>query len=168
MNKTGNILALCGLLLLLLLWAGCKKGDDRQPCAQPQTVTLRAHCYKIVDTVVSDSVLNYPVLIPVNPQTPVRYTTSSRTSILSMYLSSLSDTCRWIVQPDSANTNIRDTLTFVYSRRLQFISNTCGYTYYYSLKNVFTRPNSPVIDSVNILVPEVTNDANVQHVRLYF
>lgn len=166
MKLSSTLLMLCGIVSVSLFIA-CNKEDERQPCNQPQTVTLRMHTYKLVDTVATDTFLNFPRLIPLDAQLPVTFTSNSRTARLSLYLSSLNDSTRWLLQADSTRPFLIDTLTFYYNRRLKFISNSCGYIYYYTLTNA-KRSSSLGKDSVNILNPEVTNDANVEHVRLYY
>lgn len=150
---------------LLLLAAACK--DERPACTQPGTVYVRARCYQRKDTVVTDSALRKPVLRPVGAGSDIAFTGSTAQTTLTFTLSPLSDTTRWLLYPDSTRPQLRDTVTFVATRRLQFVSNACGYTYYFSLRNVYST--NVGIDSIRLTnTPEVTNDANVQHLRIYF
>ena len=86
-------------------------------------------------------------------------------SKFGLVLSPLRDTSKWSIQPDSSFSPI-DTLTFIYERKLKFISNACGYSHEYTLKDVlFTRRN---LDSVRILNSAVTTKAGIENVKIYF
>jgi len=79
-------------------------------------------------------------------------------------LSPLSDTCRYYFTTDSAHQRV-DTLDFYYQRSLDFISNACGFTYFYSLDSVHTSHLN--IDTVRILNSSVTNNANITQLQIY-
>lgn len=155
-----------GCIAFCLLLGACEQ--ERPPCLQPRTVSLIAGCYQNADT----GLTSRDTLLP-NLNAAGLFADSLKLWILGsknvrqfpLTLSPLADSCQWVIQPDSAATPL-DTLTFMYNRRLQFISNACGYTYFYTLNQVrFTRYN---IDSVIIRNPTVNSDANIQHIRIYF
>jgi hypothetical protein len=80
-------------------------------------------------------------------------------------LSPATDSCSWAFASDSAAGSPFDTLTFRYTRQLQFISNACGYDYFYQLASVQTTHH--IIDSVFIANTSVTNDVNTNHLQVY-
>lgn len=75
------------------------------------------------------------------------------------------DSTSYTFRADTA-ASVRDTITFFYSPVVHFISNSCGYNYYYNINNVkFTRN---LFDSVAIVNSNVTNNIKDRHVQLYF
>jgi hypothetical protein len=104
------------------------------------------------------------VLLPIGSQTGFSF---SATSKLSLFLSPHADSCQYILSTDTALvTELLDTLTFRYDRRTQFLSNACGYTYFFTLRSVDATTNR--LDSVRVTSTDVTNDANVEHLRLFY
>jgi hypothetical protein len=171
----------CGFIkqsLLVLLacigMAACK--SERDPCLEPKNVTVNLHFYQRLSdtgTVFADTLLPNMMLNPLDG--PAVYTLEGVKGVAaySIRLSPLADSCRWYLQPDSAQLGKRDTLTFHYERRLHFISNACGYTYYYKLNTVLASPRSLAdtihsIDSVVINARDVEADASMEHVKIYF
>jgi|GEM_PF-439945 len=59
-----------------------------------------------------------------------------------------------------------DTITYYYTPSVHFISNSCGYTYYYELTGVKSTYHE--IDSIAIANRAVTQDLNTSHVRIIF
>ncbi|MEO6833595.1 MAG: DUF6452 family protein [Chitinophagaceae bacterium] len=163
-----RVVVFIGLSLLLLAGIiSCKK-DQRDPCLQPTTTVLVAHCVRHFDTSATliDTALPNPVMHPITNQ-PKQYYYGGvpRLIQLSFSLSNVSDTSRWVLQPDSA-VAIQDTLSFYYQRQLHFLSNACGYTYFYHLDSVASTRNA--IDSIRLEAADITNDANVENLKLIF
>ena len=156
------------------LLAACEAGRD--PCLQPQNVAVQLHFYqKAADTgsTFRDTLLPNMLLNPLD--NPAVYTVNGVKNVAAytIRLSPLDDVCRWYLQPDSARPDRRDTITFAYQRKLHFISNACGYTYYFNLSDV--RPSGRVlgdtihsIDSIVIADREVNGDAGKEHLKIYF
>lgn len=152
------------LFSLLIFVASCSV--DRDPCLLPKTTTLRIGTYQVVDTsnVVTDSLLPKPIWIAIDSNRGILF--GEDISKFGLTLSSVADSCRYAIQPDSAVASF-DTLTFYYQRRLQFLSNACSYTYYFNLTSVRTTYNA--IDSLKITNTDVNSDANSQeHVQIFF
>lgn len=168
-SKGRNLLLLFSLVAAVLLVA-CSQ--QRQPCLEPTNISVRAGIYTTnIDTAGVASIVSYALPSPVwgiidslGNSTFLYFNTN--TSFFRFTLSSLSDECRWIIRPDTLANTITDTLTFSYSRQLTFVSNGCGYRYYYTLNNVNTTHNN--IDSVITNKTEVNNDLNAEHIRIYF
>lgn len=153
--------------LAAIFIASCK--PVRDPCLEPKIVNLRAGVYRHADTgtAIIDSALTTPILVALDaPLTPNAFIYTTRTSKLLFTLNGNSDSTRWIIQPDSTVTAPRDTLTFYYAHQLQFLSNACGYTYFYFLNSLSTTRHA--IDSVFITNQAVTSTANVEHVKIYY
>src|ERR1051325_2017392 len=140
------------ILIVLVLVAGvfysCEK--ERDPCLQPRTIVLRAGAYHPADTgrPIHDTALPDPVLIAITTYTTQNavHQTTQRNKF-TFQLSETADSCSWVVRPDSA-VAIQDTLTFFYQRQLRFLSNACGYTYFFNLQQV--RATRHALDSVLI------------------
>ena len=147
--------------------AGCEKIEERDPCLQPRTVSLRGGAYRrAADTgfAVTDTTLRFIFLAPIGAQTGFAFPSSRK---FSLFLSPLTDSCRYVLATDtSQNPALLDTLTFRYTRRTQFLSNACGYTYFFTLDTVLATSNR--LDSVRTTSPDVTNDANVEHLRIFY
>jgi hypothetical protein len=160
-------LCFVSIIITLLLAAGCSK-DERDPCLEPRTAMLRAHAYHHADTGtgIIDTLLPNPVLRPLTGGV-VQYFFGGvkRVSQLSFSLSNLADSSAWVVRPDSA-IDVEDTLVFYYDRQLRFLSNACGYTNFYNMRQVATTRHA--LDSVIIAHSDVTADANVVHLKFYY
>lgn len=159
------MLFLSGLIIL----SGCTQ--ERNPCLQPVTAFTRLGCYQWVpsDTglVARDTLLPYVHLGALdNDSLKFLYFGTKQQSKFSILLSPILDSCRWLLQTDSVTTSL-DTITFYYDRSLQFISGACGYTHFYTLREIsWTRHQ---IDSVYIANPTIDLDVNSgEHVQIFF
>lgn len=167
MIKPAQILLL--VIVCSVLWMACEQ--ERDPCLQPRTVSMRMLFGKAVETdtgiAVSDSALPNAMIGVVDSPFALAYAAKGLKE-LSFTLSPLADSTSIFIQPDSArNTRFDiDTVTFFYQRRLAFISTACGYTYHYFLTGL--RNTSYNIDSVIVLSNDVTDNANLQHVKVYY
>lgn len=74
------------------------------------------------------------------------------------------DTIRYRFRVDTAAT-LFDTLVFYYDPVVHFVSNNCGYTYYFNLRNV--KVTGHAIDSSSLVDINVTNDVQKRNVQLY-
>jgi hypothetical protein len=156
-------------VLLLVLWAACT--PQRDLCLQPQIVYAHIGCHYIyTDTLgnesTRDSLLPNANIIAIDIDTAKGWIIGAKgANAFTLLLSPKQDSCIWLIQPDSAVSPI-DTLIFQYQRNLQFLSNACGFTYYYNLKNINTTTHN--IDSVIIANANVNNSPNIEHVKVYF
>ena len=155
--------------VILCLWsvaAACN--TDRLSCLEPVTPQLTMHCYQYIDSnnTYIDTLLPNANIVSIDIDSARFWAIGVKEqSQFSIVLSSLHDTTRWAIQSDSAITPI-DTLTFIYTRKLNFVSNACGYNYLYDLIQVLsTRHN---IDSVAINNSAVTTKAGIEHVKIFF
>ncbi len=151
-------------VLVVLSAAACRKDDRRDPCIQPRTVYMRVGAYTLRDTTYVDSLLPSAVFIPVGANGALVSTAPS--SRFALPLSPNADSSAYIVIADTAALGVRDTVVFRYRHTLIFLSNACGYTYFYTLTGVSHSRNA--LDSVAVLDPAVTNDADPEHIRLYY
>jgi hypothetical protein len=157
------------LILLSLGWMACEQEKD--PCLEPRTVATQVGIYTARETdtgiMVVDSTL--PNVIAGVPDSTYAFVYAAKNiKSFSFVLSPLVDSTSIFIIPDSAKQSKfdRDTVTFFYARRLQFISTSCGYTYYYTLYG--KRYTTYNIDSVLIVNGDVTNNVNVQHVKIFY
>jgi hypothetical protein len=156
------------LLLCAVVWESCTQEGD--PCLLPTTVTARFGTYHAVETdtgiAVFDSTLPKPIIGVVD--STGLFASRDAAKKFSVILSPLADSTRFFIIPDSAKQSQFDidTLTLFYNRKLQFISTACGYTYYYTIYGERHTTNN--IDSVRIANGNVTNNVNIEHVKIYF
>jgi predicted nucleic-acid-binding Zn-ribbon protein len=75
------------------------------------------------------------------------------------------DSIRYTFRTDSIS-NVFDTITFYYEPSVHFISNNCGYNYFYNIKKV--AHTTHMIDSFAIPNSNVSDDAKTENVQLYF
>lgn len=153
---------LSAFLFSFLLFA-CNQ--ERDPCLQPTTVSCRIRTIRpLTDSTVADTLLKNPLWVAIDSLNGIQY--PAGTAYFSLLMSPITDSCRYSLQPDTASI-VKDTLTFYYKRKLQFLSNACGYTYYFSLLNINTTNH--LIDSVKINNADVNGNVNSpEHVQIYF
>lgn len=61
--------------------------------------------------------------------------------------------------------NIADTVTFIYSRDVRFVSQACGASYVFTMKDI--RNTGILIDSVVVNDGRITN-ADMENIQIYF
>ena len=159
MTKKYWLLCFC----LLVLFCACEQ--DRDPCLQPTNVYLRVKALRhVTDTTFADTLLVHPRWTAIDTGVTLVYL--PKTSAFNLLLNPKSDSCRYALQADSA-VNVFDTLTFYYDHRLQFLSNACGYTYFYTLHNISTTLHN--LDSVKLKNEDVNSNVNTpEHVQVFF
>ncbi len=170
----GRVIILFYLALTCIVITSCN--TERDPCLQPQNVFMRMQFLrKAADTGTAfvDTLLPYMLLNPLDHAVPYMSSGVGNVSAFNIRLNPDADSSRWYLQTDSTAMHRRDTITFYYERELYFISNACGYTYYYRLNEVKTAPRILAdtvhsIDSVVITQREVNNEAGKTHLNIYF
>ena len=153
--------------LLAALFISCQQ--QRDPCLQPKIMILHAGAYRVSDTTTVDTSLPAPFIAAIDFVDSIKVTLygTANQDKLSFYLSPQADSCRWLIWPDtSLPVTTADTITFYYDKSLQFLSNACGYTYFYNLHRVQATSHS--IDSVQIGSYNVNNEANKEHIKIYY
>jgi len=163
-RKAAFILFIC---LLATCYISCTQ--ERDPCLQPKIMLLRIGAYQRVDTATTDTSLPHPFVAAIDFNDSIKAVNdgSAATSKFSVYLSPQADSARWLIWPDTAlSVNTADTITFYYDKSLQFLSNACGYTYFYNLHSVHTTNHS--IDSAVISNYSVNDDASKEHLKIYY
>jgi len=163
-NRAGyTFLLLAGLFGCALL--ACTQA--RQPCLTPRIASLiveTMHFPTDTATTTIDTSLPHAVFVAMPTNDSLRGTIYPQQAVFTLSLSPDSTICRWEFTTDSFKHNF-DTLTFFYRRNLQFISNACGYTYFYSLDSVHTTHD--FVDSVLVLNTSVTNNVNTKHLKIF-
>ena len=170
--RNKSIAYLCLLLPALCVMA-CQQ--ERDLCLEPKIVNVRIGTYRIADssTAIIDSLLPNANLIAVDNDSLKGWAIGAKKyNKFTLLLSPKYDSCVWIIQPDSGYNPI-DTLVFHYKRQLQFLSTGCGFTYFYTISKIKATgyvEGSDVhgIDSVIVSNGSVTNNANIEHVKIYY
>lgn len=75
------------------------------------------------------------------------------------------DSIRYSFRTDSTSA-VFDTITFYYTPSVHFVSNNCGYNYFYQIQKV--KHTTHMIDSFSISNNNVTDDAMTENVQFYF
>lgn len=152
------------LPIYCLVWAACTQ--QRKPCLTPKIAGLTIesmHFTTDTSTVFVDTALVTAEFVPLTNSALVGLL-FPQGSAFTISLSPDTISCKWLFRTDTTIATF-DTLTFYYKKQLQFLSNACGYTYFYVLDTVTTTHYSLqtpqyAIDSVHITNPGVTNNAN--------
>lgn len=154
----------CIILIITIILLTCSCTQERLPCLTPKIASLNIECvHHNTDSTTIDTALPAAVFGAMTA-TGIKAEIFPLQSNFTISLSSVSDTCRWIFTTDSLKYNV-DTLSFYYRRSLQFLSNACGFAYFYSLDSVHTSHFN--IDSVLITNTSVTNNANIKQLKIY-
>jgi len=154
--------ALCGLALLTCT-------VERQPCLTPTIASLNIECMHLptdTATIFIDTALPSAVFTALTP-TRSDSTIYPQQSLFTLSLSPDTTYCQWQFITDTALSKYAkyDVITFRYQRDLQFLSNSCGYAYFYTLDTVYSTHN--IIDSLHLINTSVTNDVNTTHVQIF-
>lgn len=152
------------LLCVIVTFQSCESIED--PCLEPKTVSLTFKTYVPADTGSAGVLVNLPNAVVGLVDTIGIMADGVEGNTFTSLLSTIADSARIYVWPDSVITTPIDTITFYYERQLQFISTACGYAYFYSLKDITTTNYN--IDSVRIIDTEVNTDANAEHVQIFY
>lgn len=158
------------IALFSLAAAACKQ--DREPCLSVKTAILNVRTLHFIAsaTAAVDTAIPNPVWVAITDTAAFAFIYTQRDSfnlsLSSVSLAAGSDNClsRWAFTTDSFKHQL-DTLDFYYRRQAHFISNACGYMYYYTLDSVLTTHHN--IDSVHIVNPSVTTNVNTRHLALF-
>lgn len=164
------------LFICLCLMASCN--PDTQECYVPKSVTVQVG-FVIIDTVIgkdsllrdsiyvrtADTALNYPSLLSIGVDSVIKFQGAFRVSQLPVMLNPATPSISYRFQPDSTQAAY-DTLRFYYTPKYHFISNACGYTYYYNIDSVSTTKH--LLDASAVKNREVTESAQNRHVEFYF
>ncbi len=156
--------------------------ETTQECYQPTTVTVKAafvvkNTYDsliVTDTSARDTTIisHYdtfmaaPYFQSLGLDSTVGILGAKGTSLMPLPLNPDAGNIRYLVVPDTADFSVIDTLTIFYTPQVHFISNSCGYTYYYNIDSVHNA--TALFDSVALANREVTTLGNVRHILLYF
>jgi hypothetical protein len=174
------------ILLFIVCVVASSCTQQKQPCVEPILVSLR---FSVLSThwdsalarrVTFDTLLPNGELTPIGAQNNIPYYFGT-TAQFSLFLDPNKDSCKWYLSQMGGDSirEIIDTITFFYTRKLQFLSNACGYTYYYNLTTIPGTPNLRnnviqnytdtlhKIDSIIIENAGVTNNVNLEHLQIY-
>ena len=166
MTRRNKYRAIVLMAFFVIVTLSCTQ--ERSPCLTPKIASLimeTIHFPKDTSTVFVDTAIPAAVLAALPPRKDsLGLVVYPQQSTFTISLSPDSTVCKWIFSTDSLY-NPFDTLTFYYERHLQFLSNACGYTYFYGLDSVHTTHQ--IIDSVHILNTSVTNNVNTKHLQIY-
>lgn len=164
MTKLPKYLLFFSFAFCSIAWMACTQ--QRQVCLTPKSAFLNVksvHFASDTATVPVDSSLPSAIFLALTFNGAKGYIATRQTTF-TLSLSPDSTLAQWVYTPDSSVHHF-DTLTFFYQRHLQFLSNACGYTYFYTIDSMHTTHF--MTDSAHILNPGVTNDIKPIHVQIF-
>ncbi len=170
MTKRSSLFFIFFVVVTCIYFTACDRIKD--PCLLPKTAPVSIGTYKAIETdtgiAVKDSMLPTPIMGVLDSPYAVVYIPENATSKFKLILSPITDSTKYFILPDTLNRTPAefDTVTFYYTRKLHFLSTACGYTYFYSLRDV--RSTNHAIDSIKLVQTEVTTAANAEHVKIYY
>lgn len=174
--------------LLLILFAGLiiiASCESKEPdCYQPTIVQVLCK-FKFRDTqivpvpvgsdtnnvindtidIFPDSAMNAPQMRIIGESNDILIQGARGDKSLRILLNYSKDSIRYTFRTDTTS-NVFDTITFYYEPSLHFISNNCGYNYFYNIQKV--AHTTHMIDSFAIPNGNVTDDAKTENVQFYF
>jgi hypothetical protein len=168
-----NYRQLVVFLFVVFCFAACTQ--ERLPCPQPTIMSVIIGCHQVIalDTlgnpIIGDTTFSNPEIVGQDSAgfwvTGTKYPLGSKQ--LLAHLSPIVDSCKWVVSPDTVSyvAGITDTITFHYQHQLNFLSNACGYAYFYNLQSV--SATHTFIDSATIINASVNTNINTEHVKIY-
>lgn len=122
----------------------------------------------LIDTVIisyPDTTLEAPLMRSLDqPKTFLSYGNIT-IPYLGVPLNPETDSIRYALQYDTAIA-VYDTITYYYQTTTHFISNNCGFTNYFLIDSIHVTGN--FIDSFALTQKEVTSDASIRNIYLYF
>jgi hypothetical protein len=151
-----------GAMALAVISSSCEK--TKPACAVPLQALVKVNFYQ-VDT----NGLEYGVLLP-NAYIGAAGNDSlyakgvANMGGVALPLEPGTGEVRFFIRTDS--TAVTDTVRFTYTQELKFISNACGYTYFFNLNAAGAAGTA--IDSVKIVKADVNNTSNDQNVKIYY
>jgi len=77
-------------------------------------------------------------------------------------LSMMNDSSQFIIEINKS----KDTITFVHSKELSFVSGECGFIFRFEIDTILYSDNS-FIDSVVIDYPSIVYGENIENVKIY-
>ncbi len=177
------------VMVMLAVCAAMACNQERQPCLTPTTASFNIefiHLTTDTTTVATDTSLPSAAFIPMNGTGSSYVYFYPQQATFTLSLSAETDSCKWVFVPDSANRSQQpdgnlaqwisllfqdslasqaDTMTFYYKRNLTFLSNACGYAYFYSLDSAHSTQHN--VDSLKINNTSVTNNVNTTQLKIY-
>lgn len=159
-----NRVLLIATIICVAVFTSCE--EVRDPCLEPTTVALVMGTYLPADTGSAGKKYELPKAVIGWVDTPSLYYNGEKASSFPIRLSSIADSSRWYIWPDSTASTPIDTVTFFYERKPLFLSTACGYIFTYNLNRVTSTNYN--IDSIKITNTEVNTDANIEHVKIFF
>ncbi|HRP89187.1 MAG TPA: DUF6452 family protein [Edaphocola sp.] len=165
------------IIIFLGLFTSCNK--EVQECYTPTNVPLIVG-FRVIDTMVAVDSLNRPdttvafrdtaLYFPVF-QTKVKDTIYSfigdrASTAMAVFLNPDTNFMQYILQPNQ-DIAIFDTLNIRYEHKEHFISNDCGYTYFYDIKQIYGGGKRVLLDSFEVTNAEVSTSQK-RNISVYF
>lgn len=181
--KINHTVSLFSIAFILICWSitGCKRSEPE--CYQPINVrAFLSYKHWFIDTVtvdsliggdtttftytkpkINDTVFDFSWMKVINEDSAFQF--ASNGNYMGVIFNSNKDSIQYIFTPDTTK-SLLDTITIFYTPKVHFISNSCGYTYFYNINHINTTNH--YIDSFAITTAEVNNTASTRNISLIF
>ncbi len=161
---TGRIVTMLGALCVLLVstW-GCTTDE----CLQNKNALPLAGFYDTAESDRKVSVDSIEVRGVGVPGDSILFPGTAAASQLYLPFRLDADTTRYVfryMQKRLAALDIRDTVTFIYSRQPRFVSSACGVSYVFGIKGI--KSTGIIIDSVTCPMHEI-NSMDTENLHIY-
>lgn len=169
-----------GSLLLVFLIVGlvsCEK--DTPECYEPSDVrafiSYKTVTTRTIDTLIDSTIVDTTIItigdtafknltaLSLGVDSPIQIFAATNSSSLGLFLNPKRDSTRYKITFNESDTTTHY-LTLFHKSSPQFVSNDCGYTYYYFIDSV--RYNT--IDSVSVSINNITRDQTKPAIYLFF
>lgn len=151
-----------GLLVVVWFIIGTSCNNNKV-CLIPDTTSLHIQLSKwngsaYVDTLMAQGRVFH------GPQGTIM-STWKNTTRFALPMPPAFDSLRFLIQPDTLDIqpDHQEIVTVYFNRSLKFISGTCGYFTEYKLNSV--QYTGYMLDTVQIITPQVNTDINPTHLR---
>jgi hypothetical protein len=143
-------------LIMMILASGCQ---GEEACLSNQHA-VQAGLYSAWSEGDKDSTLQAVSLVGIDRIDSIYRT--QRLSVFFMPLNFESDTSTFVV---AVSATLKDTLSVVYRKELDFISRDCGYIFTFDIDTILY--SNAFIDSVAIAYPTVKYGESTENIKLY-
>ncbi|HTO14663.1 MAG TPA: DUF6452 family protein [Edaphocola sp.] len=165
------------IIFFMTLISSCTK--DVQECYTPTNVPLVVG-FRVIDTVVKvdslnrpdttvefrDTALYFPLLHTTVGDTFYSFQGDRSSTGMGIFLNPDTNYMQYLLQPNQ-DVPLLDTINIYYDHQEHFISNDCGYTYFYNIKQLKGGSPRKLLDSFEITNPEVSTTQK-RNISLYF
>ena len=147
------------IIILVVSFFACTSSDDF--CLSNQDTVQTTFYSSYTD---DDSTVSAVTIYGIYDMEAIDSLISDSASVSSSFLplSMMHDSTSFVIEID----NTKDTLTFVHTKELSYVSDECGFIFKFELDTVLFTDIS-FIDSVSIVYSDIIYNENIENVQIY-